>query len=100
MDRDHSRSNVWPYRQYDGGDRYEEYVVDKDTWIIEKGFKKHLGVRDPSSIPRCRHEYTVRTDDDPRGPRGTRVRYESREHYDNRCARWSEKDVKPLQRDE
>ena len=40
MDRDHSRSNVWPYRQYDGGDRYEEYVVDKDTWIIEKGFKK------------------------------------------------------------
>ena len=43
MDRDHSRSNVWPYRQYDGGDRYEEYVVDKDTWIIEKGFKKHLG---------------------------------------------------------
>ena len=23
MDRDHSRSNVWPYRQYDGGDRYK-----------------------------------------------------------------------------
>ena len=38
MDRDHSRSNVWPYRQYDGGDRYEEYAVDKDTWIIEKGY--------------------------------------------------------------
>ena len=44
MDRDPSRSNVWPYRQYDGGDRYEEYVVDKDTWIIEKGYKKHLSV--------------------------------------------------------
>ena len=35
MDRDHSRSNVWPYRQYDGGDRYEEYVVDKDTWKLD-----------------------------------------------------------------
>ena len=94
MDRDHSRSNVWPYRQYDGGDRYEEYVVDKDTWIIEKGFKKHLGVRDPSSIPRCRQAYTVRTDDDPRGPRGTRVRYERQDDYDKRCARWSEEDEK------
>merc|ERR1711939_951150 len=63
-------------------------------WIIEKGFKKHLGVRDPSSIPRCRHAYTVRTDDDPRGPRGTRVRYERQDDYDKRCARWSEEDEK------
>jgi len=94
MDRDNSRSNVWPYRQYDGGDRYEEYVVDKDTWIIEKGFKKHLGVREPSSIPRCRNAYTVRTDDDPRGPRGTRVRYERQDDYDKRCAHWSEEDEK------
>ena len=76
MDHNHSRSNVWPFRQYDGGDRYEECVVDKDTWIIEKGFKKHLGVRDPSSISRCRESYTVRTDTDPRGKRGTRVRDE------------------------
>ena len=43
MDHNHSRSNVWPFRQYDGGDGYEEYVVDKDTWIIEKGYKKHVG---------------------------------------------------------
>ena len=94
MDRDHSRSNVWPNRQYDGGDRYEEYVVDKDTWIIEKGYKKHLATRDPSSIPRCRHAYTVSTDDDPRGPRGTRVRYERQEDHDKRCERWLEADEK------
>ena len=36
MDHNHSRSNVWPYRQHDGGDRYEEYVV-------EKGYEKHVG---------------------------------------------------------
>lgn len=94
MDRDHSRSNVWPNRQYDGGDRYEEYVVDKDTWIIEKGYKKHLATRDPSSISRCRQAYTVSTDDDPRGPRGTRVRYERQEDYDKRCERWLEEDEK------
>ena len=35
MDHNHSRSNVWPFRQYDGGDRYEEYV--------KKHVKKHVG---------------------------------------------------------
>jgi len=47
----------------------------------EKGYKKHLGVRDPSSIPRCRNAYTVRTD-------------ERQDDYDKRCARWSEEDEK------
>ena len=38
MDRDHSRAKVWPLHQFGGGDNFEEYDVDKDTWLIDKGY--------------------------------------------------------------
>ena len=76
MDRDHSRAKVWPLHQFGGGGNFEEYDVDKDTWLIDKGYDKFLGKRDPSTVPRVQQSYTVSTDNDPHGTRGTRVRYE------------------------
>ena len=50
----------------------------------------------PATLPVSRDavKHTVSTDDDPRGPRGTRVRYERQEDYDKRCERWSKEDEK------
>ena len=92
MDRDHSRAKVWPLHQFDGGDSFEEYDVDKDTWLIDKGYDKFLSKRDPSTVPRVRQSYTVSTDNDPHGARGTRVRYESQADYDSRCKRYVDED--------
>ena len=66
--------------------------MDKDTWLIDKGYDKFLGKRDPSTIPRVRQSYTVSTGNDPHGARGTRVRYESQADYDLRCKRYSDED--------
>jgi len=92
MDRNDSRAKVWPLHQFGGGDNFEEYDVDKDTWLIDKGYDKFLGKRDPSTIPRVRQSYTVSTDNDPHGARGTRVRYESQADYNSRCKRYSDED--------
>lgn len=92
MDRDHSRAKVWPLDPFGGGDNFEEYDVDKDTWLIDKGYGKFLGKRDPPTVPRVRQSYTVSTDNDPHGIRGTRVRYESQADYDLRFKRYSDED--------
>lgn len=92
MDKIDSRAKVWPLHQFGGGDNFEEYDVDKDTWLIDKGYDKFLGKRDPSTVPRVRQSYTVSTDNDPHGARGTRVRYESQADYDSRCKRYSDED--------
>ena len=39
---DPTSKHAWPLRQYDGSrEGYEEYEVDKDAWLIDKGYDKH-----------------------------------------------------------
>ena len=39
---DPTSKHAWPLKQYDGNrEGYEEYEVDKDAWLIDKGYDKH-----------------------------------------------------------
>ena len=42
MDRTDSRAKVWPLHQFGGGDNFEEYDVDKDTWLIDKAQRHEI----------------------------------------------------------
>ena len=49
-----SSKHAWPLKQYDGSiEGYEEYEVDKEAWLIDSGYDKHVRKADPSTISSC-----------------------------------------------
>ena len=51
-----------------------------EAFIIDKRYE-NIYELDPGSMPRVTADYTVATDNDPHGPRGTVVKAETQEEY-------------------
>ena len=64
---------------------YEEYEVDKDAWLIDKGYDKHVRKTDPRTIPRVTTSYEVTDPTDPNGKVGEWIERESKREYESRC---------------
>ena len=57
---DPTSKHAWPLKQYDGNrEGYEEYEVDKDAWLIDKGYDKHVRKTDPRTVPRVTTSYEI-----------------------------------------
>ena len=90
-----SSKHAWPLKQYDGSiEGYEEYEVDKEAWLIDNGYDKHVRKTDPSTIPRVRESYEVSDPADPNGRVGDWIHRERRQDYKDRCERFAAKDKK------
>ena len=63
--------HAWPSKQYDDNrEGYEEYEVDKNAWLIDKGYDKHVCKTDPRTISRVTTSYEVTDPTDPNGKVG------------------------------
>lgn len=65
-------------------------MTDKETWLIEKGYDRHMRKVNPRTIPRVRESYRVRNRDDPHGFVGEWIERESRASYERRCEAYEE----------
>ena len=59
---DPTSKHAWPLKQYDGSrEGYEEYEVDKDAWLIDKGYdKQSLDTQEQHGRPRCLTKYKAK----------------------------------------
>ena len=72
---------TWPLSKYDYAEAtWEEHISDREAFIIDKRYESIYEL-DPGSMPRVTADYTVATDNDPHGPRGTVVKAETQEEY-------------------
>ena len=72
---------TWPLSKYDYAEAtWEEHISDREAFIIDKRYE-NIYELDPGSVPRVTADYTVATDNDPHGPRGTVVKAETQEEY-------------------
>jgi len=61
------------------------WEIDLQCYLVKSGLDKHLKRKDPALLPRVEASYTIATDDDPHGPRGQRVEWQSERRYRNDC---------------
>jgi len=79
---DPTSKHAWPLKQYDGSrEGYEEYEVDKDAWLIDKGYDKHVRKTDPRTVPRVTTSYKITDPADPNGKVGDWIERESKKDY-------------------